>query len=57
VIKSGQVGASLGQLVKDVRRVMEPNTASQLKVIFFLKWIAFSDPLYFILIKHFLIAF
>lgn len=35
VIKSGsagQVGSSVGQLVKDVRRVMEPNTASQLRV-------------------------
>ncbi|KAJ3333613.1 hypothetical protein HDU76_006103 [Blyttiomyces sp. JEL0837] len=31
VIKSGQVGASLQLLVKDMRRVMEPNTASNLK--------------------------
>ena len=32
VIKHGQVGASLTQLVRDVRKVMEPNTASRLKV-------------------------
>ena len=32
VIKSGQkVGSSVSQLVKDVRRVMEPNTATNLK--------------------------
>ena len=28
----GSVGSSVGMLVKDVRRVMEPNTASSLKV-------------------------
>ena len=32
IIKHGQVGASLTQLVRDVRKVMEPNTASRLKV-------------------------
>ncbi|KAI0374741.1 Brix-domain-containing protein [Pilatotrama ljubarskyi] len=31
VIKHGQVGSSLTQLVRDVRKVMEPNTASRLK--------------------------
>ncbi|KAJ3188859.1 hypothetical protein HDU85_004573 [Gaertneriomyces sp. JEL0708] len=31
VIRSGVVGKSLAQLVKDVRKVMEPNTASKLK--------------------------
>lgn len=29
---NGAVGSSVGLLVKDVRRVMEPNTASNLKV-------------------------
>jgi ribosome biogenesis protein SSF1/2 len=32
VIKHGQVGSSLAQLVRDVRKVMEPNTASRLRV-------------------------
>lgn len=32
IIKHGQVGPSLTQLVRDVRKVMEPNTASRLKV-------------------------
>ena len=31
IIKHGQVGSSLAQLVRDVRKVMEPNTASRLK--------------------------
>ncbi|KAG6832707.1 hypothetical protein H0H92_012279 [Tricholoma furcatifolium] len=31
IIKHGQVGSSLTQLVRDVRKVMEPNTASRLK--------------------------
>ncbi|KAH9951287.1 Brix-domain-containing protein [Amylocystis lapponica] len=31
VIKHGQVGSSLAQLVRDMRKVMEPNTASRLK--------------------------
>ncbi|KAL0578421.1 rRNA-binding ribosome biosynthesis protein [Marasmius crinis-equi] len=31
IIKHGQVGASLAQLVRDMRKVMEPNTASRLK--------------------------
>ncbi|KAI0818719.1 Brix domain-containing protein [Irpex lacteus] len=31
VIKHGQVGTSLTQLVRDVRKVMEPNTASRLR--------------------------
>jgi len=32
IIKHGQVGSSLSQLVRDMRKVMEPNTASRLKV-------------------------
>ncbi len=32
VIKHGQIGHSLTQLVRDVRKVMEPNTASRLRV-------------------------
>jgi ribosome biogenesis protein SSF1/2 len=32
IIKHGQVGSSLTQLVRDMRKVMEPNTASRLKV-------------------------
>lgn len=32
VVKHGQVGASLTQLVRDMRKVLEPNTASRLKV-------------------------
>lgn len=32
VIKHGQVGSSLAQLVRDVRKVMEPHTASRLRV-------------------------
>ena len=32
VIKHGQVGSSLTQLTRDVRKVMEPNTATRLKV-------------------------
>ena len=31
VIKSGEVGQSLARLVRDVRQVMEPNTAARLK--------------------------
>ncbi|KAF7295278.1 hypothetical protein MIND_01066900 [Mycena indigotica] len=31
IIKHGQVGHSLAQLVRDLRKVMEPNTASRLK--------------------------
>ncbi|KIK63699.1 hypothetical protein GYMLUDRAFT_259392 [Collybiopsis luxurians FD-317 M1] len=31
VVKHGQVGHSVSQLVKDMRKVMEPNTASRLK--------------------------
>lgn len=34
IIKHGQVGSSLAQLVRDLRKVMEPNTASRLKVSF-----------------------
>jgi hypothetical protein len=37
VIKHGHVGPSLTQLTRDVRKVMEPNTATRLKV----------DPLFF----------
>lgn len=29
---AGEVGSSVSQLVKDVRRMMEPGTASRLKV-------------------------
>ena len=32
IIKHGQVGSSLSQLVRDLRKVMEPNTATRLKV-------------------------
>jgi hypothetical protein len=32
VIRHGQVGRSLSQLVRDVRQMMEPHTASRLKV-------------------------
>lgn len=32
IIKHGQVGTSISQLVRDMRKVMEPNTASRLKV-------------------------
>jgi hypothetical protein len=32
VIKHGQVGSSLTQLVRNMRKVMEPNTATRLKV-------------------------
>ena len=32
IIKHGQVGASLTQLVRDMRKVMEPNTAARLRV-------------------------
>ena len=35
VIKHGQVGASIAQLVRDIRKVMEPNTASRLRVRLF----------------------
>ncbi|KAF8522103.1 rRNA binding protein [Hysterangium stoloniferum] len=31
IIKHGQVGSSISQLVKDMRKVMEPNTATRLK--------------------------
>ncbi|TFK25080.1 rRNA binding protein [Coprinopsis marcescibilis] len=31
IIKHGHVGSSIGQLVRDMRKVMEPNTASRLK--------------------------
>ena len=38
VVKHGHVGGSLAQLVRDMRQVMEPNTASRLKVYkFYLK--------------------
>jgi ribosome biogenesis protein SSF1/2 len=32
VIKHGPVGYSITQLVRDMRKVMEPNTASRLRV-------------------------
>ena len=31
-VGAGEVGSSVSQLVKDVRRMMEPGTASRLKV-------------------------
>jgi ribosome biogenesis protein SSF1/2 len=31
IVKHGQVGSSLAQLVRDVRKTMEPNTASRLR--------------------------
>lgn len=31
IIKHGQVGSSLSQLIRDLRKVMEPNTAGRLK--------------------------
>ncbi|KAJ3760109.1 Brix domain-containing protein [Lentinula raphanica] len=31
IVKHGQVGSSISQLVRDMRKVMEPNTASRLK--------------------------
>lgn len=34
---AGEVGPSISQLVKDVRGMMEPGTASRLKVIFYSK--------------------
>lgn len=36
VIKHGQVGSSLAQLVRDMRKVMEPNTATRLRVSYVL---------------------
>jgi hypothetical protein len=40
IIKHGQVGSSLTQLVRDMRKVMEPNTASRLKVsLFYISWV------------------
>lgn len=35
IIKHGQVGSALAQLVRDMRKVMEPNTASRLRVSIF----------------------
>jgi ribosome biogenesis protein SSF1/2 len=32
VVKHGQVGSSIAQLVRDMRKVMEPNTATRLRV-------------------------
>jgi len=32
VIKTGIVGRGVAQLVRDIRKVMEPNTASNLRV-------------------------
>jgi ribosome biogenesis protein SSF1/2 len=32
VVKAGEVGGSVQNLVRDVRKVLEPNTASRLKV-------------------------
>lgn len=32
IIKHGQVGNSVAQLVRDMRKVMEPHTASRLRV-------------------------
>ena len=41
IIKHGQVGSSLTQLVRDMRKVMEPNTASRLKVRGYLPTVLF----------------
>lgn len=39
VVKHGPVGGSIAQLVRDVRKIMEPHTATRLRV-----WI--SAPIY-----------
>lgn len=46
IIKHGQVGSSLTQLVRDMRKVMEPNTASRLKVSLFLYDQVYSGDFY-----------
>lgn len=38
VFHRGQVGKNVGQLVEDMRRVMEPYTAESLKVRLFMSW-------------------
>lgn len=38
-IGAGEVGASISQLVKDVRTMMEPHTASRLKVCYDIQWL------------------
>jgi ribosome biogenesis protein SSF1/2 len=43
VIKHGHVGSSLTQLVRDIRKVLEPNTASRLKVFLFASDIHFVN--------------
>lgn len=32
IVKHGPVGSSIAQLVRDTRKIMEPNTASRLRV-------------------------
>jgi len=39
VVKHGPVGSSVAQLVRDVRKIMEPNTATRLRVCFWLNLI------------------
>ena len=39
IIKHGQVGSSLSQLVRDLRKVMEPNTATRLRVRAAFRWL------------------
>lgn len=34
IVKHGVVGSSLNQLVRDMRKVMEPNTATRLRVCY-----------------------
>lgn len=46
VIKHGQVGYSITQLVRDMRKVMEPNTATRLRVSGFLSYMYFLIPEY-----------
>ncbi len=42
-IGAGEVGPSVSQLVKDVRRMMEPETASRLKVRMWLELCLYSS--------------
>ena len=43
IIKHGYVGSSVTQLVRDLRQVMEPNTASRLKVNKCLPWLKYMS--------------
>ena len=44
IIKHGQIGSSLAQLVRDVRKVMEPNTATRLRVSIEHLSVAYTTP-------------